>query len=68
MKSSIEQALMGEEIERIKAQPRATWTSKAFRKAKPGAVVCGIVENLRDFDISEELIEAAQKAVELERT
>ncbi|MDR1537759.1 MAG: hypothetical protein LBU32_07145 [Clostridiales bacterium] len=71
----IEQVLMVEEIERVKAQGEAIGIAKRdmeialkkFRKAKPGADLDGIVENLRDIDIPEEIIEASRKQAESER-
>jgi hypothetical protein len=41
---------------------------KAFRKVKPGVNQSLIIDNLKDFDISEEIIRAAQKQADSERT
>ncbi|MDR0671481.1 MAG: Rpn family recombination-promoting nuclease/putative transposase [Oscillospiraceae bacterium] len=67
----IEQVVIGEENARILAKGRAERDMeialKFFRKAKSESDHSRIMENLRDLDIQEEIIEAAGKQAKSER-
>jgi hypothetical protein len=79
----IEQVVMGEEFERVEAKGIAVGKAegiaegrrsremeialKTFRKAKPQEDLSDIIENLRDYDIPEETIQAAMRRVSDER-